>query len=94
MTTIWKFPIRVADEQSVRMPEGAKILHVGVQNETPCLWAMVESTAPQESRIIAMRGTGHPASGLEGAAFLGTIFMYGGQLVFHVFEIGGRHAEA
>lgn len=104
MKRIWKYKMRVADEQVVNLPKGAKILSVGVhrdfypdgtvENERPCLWALVEPTADgDEARAIAMRGTGHPADGMEDATFLGTIFMFGGRLVFHVFEIGGSHPE-
>ncbi len=98
MRRIWKYKMRVADEQAVLLPKGAKILSVGVhrdfhpdgtvENEIPCLWALVETTADEEVRGIAMRGTGHPADGMEDAVFLGTIFMFGGRLVFHIFETG------
>ena len=42
MKTIWKFPVPVNDGNVLEMPEGAKILSVQVQGETPCLWALVD----------------------------------------------------
>ena len=88
MKTIWKYEFRVGDEQEVWLPKGAKILTVGVQAERPVLWALVDPKEPDEAVRIQMRGTGHPADGLEKARHLGTIFMHGGRLVFHVFEGG------
>lgn len=67
-------------------------MSVGVQRGTPCLWALVDDDAVSFGRTILMRGTGHPCDGLMGsgsgfgARFLGTIQMYGGDLVLHVFE--------
>lgn len=86
MKTIWKFPLRVADRQMVTMPKGARILSAGAQGETPVLWAVVDPAAEKEQRPILIRGTGHPANGCEDARFIGTIFMLGGAIVFHVFE--------
>ncbi len=88
--TIWKFPFRIADEQEIDMPEGAKILSVGTQYERPCIWALVNSARNRdEPRTILMRGTGHPANDTANARFIGTITMSCGRFTFHVFEKGG-----
>lgn len=39
--TIWKFPLEIADSQSVVMPSGARILSAQMQGSTLCLWAVV-----------------------------------------------------
>lgn len=31
MMTVWKFTLQVTDEQTIEMPQGAEILHVGQQ---------------------------------------------------------------
>lgn len=83
MKSIWKFPIEVTDEQSVKMPVGAQALSVQVQNGQVCLWALVDADAETEERFVQIFGTGHPVSG-EGT-FVETFQMQGGTLVFHAF---------
>lgn len=86
--TIWKYPLEAEDEQVMAMPKGARILTVQTQNETPCLWAMVNPTEARiEKRKIYTHGTGHPvADDPDTLAYLGTYQLRGGALVFHVFE--------
>lgn len=88
MKTIWKFPIRITDTQTVLMPKGAQILSVGTQGNRLFLWAMVDSNAALESREIAIFGTGHPLPDSElAAAFIGTTQQHEGALVWHVFDM-------
>lgn len=45
MRTIWKFPFNIADEQTLRIPARAKIIHVGEDpTGRPCIWAEVDSS--------------------------------------------------
>jgi len=60
MKSIWKFPLKITDMQEVRMPEGAKILTVQIQGETPTLWAEVDTDGVPEERLIEIVGTGNP----------------------------------
>jgi hypothetical protein len=61
MKTVWKFPIRIAADQIVLMPFGAKILHVGLDpSSQPCLWANVTSSNVPVERSVHISGTGHP----------------------------------
>ena len=46
--SIWKFDLRVTDEQVVEMPAGAEHLTVQFQGEQLCMWAIVDPTAPTE----------------------------------------------
>lgn len=89
--TIWKFPIRVAARQVVRMPEGSRVLSVQRQGGSPCAWAMVNPSAPSAPVEILCFGTGHPVGPV--GAFLGTVQSEGGgELVFHFFLAeGARH---
>ena len=86
---IWKFGLDVADVQQVMMPEGAQILSVQTQMETPQLWALVDPSRGVEARTIALYGTGHPMP-TDPGRFLGTFQLSDGALVFHAFEPAQR----
>ena len=87
MTTIYKYPIEIADSQIVSMPRGAKILTVQVQREQAYLWAMVDLGEHVVNRTILIYGTGHAIHITEYLAYVGTIQMAGGNLVWHVFDL-------
>lgn len=87
MKTVWKFPLVVDDAQVIAMPANAHILTVQVQGETPCIWALVNPEMPAEERKILISGTGHERKDLDGLVnYIGTFQLYGGGLIFHVFE--------
>ena len=85
-TVIWKFELQVTDAQRVIMPEGAKLLSVGDQRGTLCLWALCDPSAGLEDRHIEIVGTGNPISQEVGIGrrFIGTVLME--PFVWHVFE--------
>ena len=83
MRAIYKYPLLVADQQTVPMQRGATILCVQNQNDIPCIWAIVDPEAKQEPRRIVMRGTGHEFTGGEDI-YIGTFQL--DRFVFHVFE--------
>jgi len=85
MISIWKFPLQTINAQEIKMPVGAEILTVQVQNDEPYLWARVDTDAFAGSRQIAIHGTGHELSALT-RKYIGTYQLSGGALVFHVFE--------
>jgi hypothetical protein len=88
--TIWKYELKIDDLQNVIMPVGAEILSVQMQNETPCLWALVNPDEKDtDARYIETFGTGHPVAYDMGGTreFIGTYQTRG--LVFHVFEYTG-----
>ena len=85
--TIFKFPIDAIDLFYVDMPEGAEILSVQVQHETPCFWALVDATAPTTTRTFVIHGTGHAVTNPEEKKFIGTFQLKGGLYVFHLFEV-------
>lgn len=85
MKTIWKFPFPIEDEITLTMPEGARVLAVQMQGNTPCLWALVDPDAPTKPCRFRLFGTGHPVP--EGLGnFIGTFQMMGGGLIWHLFE--------
>ncbi len=86
--TIFKYPLRMADTQSVEMPKGAEVLSVQSQGETLCLWALVNTKRPNEKRVFEVFGTGNPIhcdTGIE-RKFIATAQMPNLPLVWHVFE--------
>jgi hypothetical protein len=68
--TIWKYPFGLADTFSLSMPEGAEVLHVDVQQPTPCMWVRVDPSASMQTRTFHVVGTGTPIP--PGAEHLGT----------------------
>lgn len=92
MQTIHKFTLQPADEQAITLPIGAQLLSVQVQHSEIQLWAIIDTAVvgSYEQRIL-MVGTGHalPTTDVH-VAFLGTVQLMGGDLVFHVFCPGCR----
>lgn len=86
MTTIWKFPFPISDTFTVRVPAGAKFLHLAVQDNVPCMWFLVDDVAAGSLRTFQLRGTGHDCSGLKLCTHLGSFMLHDGSLVFHLFS--------
>lgn len=85
---IWKFPLDVADEQTLNMPAGAKILTVQIQFGVPTIWAEVEPSEPKiQQRRIAVFGTGHTIPALKPLTYIGSVQQDGGNLIWHIYEI-------
>lgn len=88
MKRVYKYPLDIQDEVVVMMPKDARVLSVQVQNGRPCLWAAVDQNElTSEERWFRIAGTGHPIQDDVVDGFIGTIQMYDGRLVFHVFEM-------
>ena len=95
MITIWKATLEVQTKQSVTMPRGAAVLCAAAQGDGICIWFRCDTSAPTEERIFYVYGTGHDMdSGADGSGghavgrYVGTAHLFGGKLVFHVFEGG------
>lgn len=90
--SIYKYQLEVTDTKKIELPVGAEILTVQTQNETPCLWALVDPNGiEKETRIIEVIGNGYPVDYDMGVSrkYISTFQLGGGQLVFHVFEYTG-----
>lgn len=86
MSVVYKYPLRIDDEQIVTMPEGAELLHVAEQRGELMLWARVIPTGQRTvARTILIRGTGAP---IWTQPHVGTVITEGGALVWHVFDGG------
>lgn len=87
---VWKFPFQLVDYQTIELPENAAPLTVAMQDDTLCLWAVCDQTeTTYETRAFAVHGTGHAmyAAPVEYLAYLGTVQLMGGSLIFHIFEV-------
>ncbi len=83
---IYKYPLKVTDEQTVRLPVDSEILCTQIQHGAPYIWALVnEESQLTEERTFITHGTGHQCSQKIGA-YLGTYQLEGGAFVGHVFE--------
>lgn len=85
--TIWKVQLETTDKQTIKLPIGAELLSVQVQNNIPCIWALVYPDMGKGNIQIEIYGTGHPIKDKVERRFIGTYQLNDGELVFHVFEI-------
>lgn len=83
--TIWKYILKVDNEQVIDMPFGAQFLSVQVQHGEPCLWVRCQSNAQEVPVKVVTVSTGNPAEHVEGMQFVGTYQLDNGGFVRHVF---------
>ena len=84
MKTVWAYLLRPDDDTS-RMPKGAKILSARAYDGNIYLYALVEVAAPEEIRTFRVYGTGWkiPDRNLR---FIDTVTISGNARVCNVFE--------
>ena len=87
---IWKYPLEITNAQIIKMPKGAKILSVQIQNKKPCIWVMVDPDNDLLPKTLYSIGTGFNVddeidNDIE-TRYIGTYQVQGGSFVFHVFE--------
>jgi hypothetical protein len=93
ISKVFKYPIRVDDEQELRLAAGSRILSVIEQHDQICIYAITPlygeipaDNDPLKTITIRMVGTGHTIKfDLNSYTFLGTVKLHEGALVFHVF---------
>jgi hypothetical protein len=86
MMTIYKYPVS-AGRFSVEMPKGARVLSVAMQHGDMQMWALVDPRSPKERRQFAVFATGVEIFDDYVGHFVGTFLLYGGTLVFHLFDL-------
>jgi hypothetical protein len=86
--TIWKYPLKITDHQSIDMPMYAEILSVQTQHGEPCIWALVDPYGEKEERRFEIFGTGNPIEVDMGVdrKFIGTFMIFNDRFVWHLFE--------
>ena len=87
MDKIYKYTLDILDEQLLTLPAGSRILSVAEQYGKIVIYAIVDTElAGHDYFKFYIRGTGHPFGiNLVMARFLGTVKLYDGAIVFHVF---------
>ena len=86
--SVWKYPLEPTSEpQLVQMPDGAKIIHVGMQVDQLAMWADAVIDTPDCDRWFCVEGTGWPIH--HQGWHVGTVLMHGAGFVWHVYEITG-----
>jgi hypothetical protein len=83
---VWKFEFDIEDPLTIKMPQGARVLHVDLQDGLPCMWALVDASEPLVARKFRIIGTGHPIKDIAKLTYLTSFQMSDGELVWHVFE--------
>jgi hypothetical protein len=97
MLTIWKYPLQFNLENDiaiVQMPKEAIVLKLSIQNETPTIWAKVDTEAEMEIRRFKIMGTGFPEP--ERGRYIDSLQerRAGAEFVWHIYEIpAGEHDE-
>ena len=89
MKKVFKYDVSIDDYQTIEMPKDSEILKAGVQNGKMVLWVLVDPEDDKEQRRFRLTGTGHKITDDEAGKlhYIGTFLLYGGSLVFHLFEI-------
>jgi len=88
MKKIYKYTVGIQSNQYILMSKDAQILSVQFQNDTLCLWAMVNPDNPKVRREIAVVGTGHGFDNHEFKAYLGSV--QDSVYVWHIFDLGEK----
>jgi hypothetical protein len=85
---IWKFEIKDPSKTILEMPKNAQILTIQMQNEIPCIWALVTPVNEKELRHFEIYGTGHDIiyHYNTNREYINTFQMHNESLVFHLFE--------
>ena len=89
---IYKYELPIKNEFTIKMT-GGKILSLQTQFDTPCLWLLVDVTAPEVERHFICQMTGHDFETNDSATYqyIGTVQMGHGSimgvLVAHYFEV-------
>lgn len=98
--SIHRYVLSITDEQTLRMPQGAHLLHIrpahigiGPANPVIELWCYVDLTRPSVERRFKVCGTGKRAD-VDVAGYVGTVVFDhpGGRGVWHVFDDGEQVA--
>lgn len=80
---VFKYPLEMADSQTISVPRGAQLLTVQIQHNLATLWALCDPDAPLAPLEIDMVGTGYTAP--ENMSYLATVQWSGGSFVTHYF---------
>lgn len=91
MRKIYKYEVKVLEDTIIK-GQITRILTVDVQHPNAredhakvCVWAEIDTDAPERAFIIYSFGTGHVMSCTDSARYIGTILLFSGELVAHYY---------
>lgn len=84
--TRWKVPYLAEDSETGCIGDIiSQVLHVDCQSDMPVVWIMVDPNAPLRDVVFHSVMTGEPFSGLEPYNHIGSVVLYNGEFVTHIF---------
>lgn len=87
MSEVWKFKIPAASNIEIAMPDGAVLLHFGLDPSfDPCVWAAVSPWRPRRNRLLRLVGTGQKFDDDLLESYVGSVVQ--GTFVWHLFDVG------
>jgi len=93
MKQIWKYPLKITEEQQILMPRQAKILSAGLDPHGElCVWALVDPARPVHIRRFRIFGTGHPFEDTLWA-LVASVLVHPFMWHVFIFEIEGAQVE-
>ncbi len=88
-----KYELDMTDKPTeLLLPFRHRILHVGSQDNTVCLWVQVVLRDAEVKRTVRMFGTGQQGIA-EQDDYLGTAHLYDGKIVVHVYLLSERRDD-
>lgn len=91
MRTIWKFELPFEERFDIKMPSGAEILTLQLDEKTshPCIWAVVDTDYVHETRSFRLLTTGAEVpNGINVKEhYIGSYQYQKGEFIGHVFEV-------
>jgi hypothetical protein len=82
---IFKCIIPIIDQFCIKLPIRSEILSFQMQENNPCLWALVNEDNREEERFFKIYGTGNEIIDSRPMKFIGTVQI--NFMVWHLFEI-------
>ncbi len=85
MKTIYKYQIPTSLEFSLDLPDGYRILSVGIQDEEPVIWALIDTDNTIKKEYFKLILTGSSINNVDDLSYIDSfqIFRYDGILVCH-----------
>lgn len=87
--TIWKYPLpaKYYGDFELELPDGAVFLSLQVQRGVPCLWAMVDPSAPKVRETFKWLLTGDEVPTGTDWGYVGLVQLHDGGLVVHLWRM-------
>ena len=84
---IWKYELSITDDIEVEMPAYSEVLYFAMQDNTPCIWVIVEPESKPIIKKFKLFGTGYDIYDAHKLRYIGTVLLFNGAQVYHLFEV-------